>query len=109
MKQAIVTESKGMQKIPKFEENQNLPNSTCSKLYFFSKRFCYTKNFNGSQKVCKKTPDFDAKLRPYTKNFNGSQKVCKKTPDFDSKWRPYTKFFYGSQKMCKKLQILTQS
>ena len=25
-----------------------------------------------------KTPDFDAKLRPYTKNFYGSQKVCKK-------------------------------
>ena len=32
-----------------------------------------------------KTPDFDAKLRPYTKEFNGSQKVCKKTPDFDAK------------------------
>ena len=30
-----------------------------------------------------KTPDFDAKLRPYTKNSYGSQKACKKTPDFD--------------------------
>ena len=25
-----------------------------------------------------KTPDFDAKLRAYTKNFYGSQKLCKK-------------------------------
>jgi hypothetical protein len=28
-----------------------------------------------SQNVCKKTPDFDAKLRHYTKNFYGGQKV----------------------------------
>ena len=33
-----------------------------------------------------KTPDFDSKLRPYTKSFYGSQKVCKKTPDFDANW-----------------------
>ena len=46
-----------------------------------------------------KTPDFDAKLRPYTKNFYGSQKVCKKTPDFDAELRPYAKNSYGSQKV----------
>ena len=80
----------------------------------------------------KKSPDFDAKLRPYAKNFYGSQKVCKKlqilmqnlahiqrilmvvksyakTPDFDTKLRPYTKNFNGSQKVCKKTQILMQN
>ena len=31
-----------------------------------------------------KSPDFNAKLRHYTKNSYDSQKVCKKSPDFDA-------------------------
>ena len=30
-----------------------------------------------------KSSDFDKRLRHYTKNSYGSQKVCKKSPEFD--------------------------
>ena len=64
------------------------------------------------KRYAKKTPDFDAKLRPYKtiyKELLWQLKGMQKTPDFDAESRPYTKNSYGSQKVCKKLQILTQS